>query len=58
MQGSRDDKEQFGGYNTQHLCFEHLLVLYFRALGSRGLELLLGRVVLPGEHALGQTMLQ
>lgn len=44
-------------YNTQHLCFEHLLVLSFRALGTRGLELLLG-TVLPDEDALGQTMLQ
>lgn len=44
-------------YNTQHLCLEHLLVLSFRALGTRGLELLLG-TVLPDEDALGQTMLQ
>lgn len=44
--------------NTQHQCFEHLLVLSFRALGTRGLELLLGIVVLPDEDALGQTMLQ
>lgn len=44
-------------YNTQHLCFEHLLVLSFRALGTRGLELLLG-TVLPDEDALGQTTLQ
>lgn len=51
-------KEQFGVYNTQHLCFEHLLTLSFRALGTRGLELLLGRVVLPDEDAVGQTMLQ